>query len=295
MPISALPIVQPGQAAGAATSFPMVGGGGLPAFPMMGPNMQTGGAGGTNIDASPGSVISLLSRTPTSLTQNLLPGLMQILGLQSGMQLPFLEQQKMGMVADAQSDAMKRGMTGSSLEAASMLGARSAGNMNIDQFLAQQLGTLGGAYTNAMTTDVQAQNQQYSDLAQALAQLWQVNMQGLQFQGQLNEMSGAADKAALASKQSALIGAGASLGAGAITKYCDRRLKKNVKRLARWRDFNLYAFDYRVDEFPGIPLPKGRQVGLMADEVERVLPDVVKTALGVKYLDFHRLAVTLGY
>lgn len=70
----------------------------------------------------------------------------------------------------------------------------------------------------------------------------------------------------------ALLGAGATLGAAAIGKWSDRRLKKDVVLVGRdaRTGLNLYEFNY-------IEMPTKRFRGVMADEVERLYPDAVIT------------------
>lgn len=82
-------------------------------------------------------------------------------------------------------------------------------------------------------------------------------------------------------------------GAG-HTKPCvpsDRRLKENVVQVGvhPW-GFGLFLFDYRQACRPG--LPSGRQFGVMADEVEPVVPEAVRTdAEGFKMVDYGLLGI----
>ena len=38
---------------------------------------------------------------------------------------------------------------------------------------------------------------------------------------------------------------------------------------------NPVEYDMRIDEFPGINLPEGKQIGFIAQELEKVVPNVV--------------------
>jgi hypothetical protein len=60
-----------------------------------------------------------------------------------------------------------------------------------------------------------------------------------------------------------------SLGGAAITKYSDRRLKTNIKKIGEMANgLALYAYDYIWGE---------HDIGVMADEVEKVMPKAVTT------------------
>ena len=51
----------------------------------------------------------------------------------------------------------------------------------------------------------------------------------------------------------------------------DRRLKNVISRVGTFNHIGLYAYTYK----PGFGLPVGVQLGVMADEVERVMPNAV--------------------
>lgn len=68
--------------------------------------------------------------------------------------------------------------------------------------------------------------------------------------------------------QSALLGGLAGLGGAAITKFSDRRLKTNVRKL--WTKANglgVYAFNYIWSKVP--------EIGYMADEVQTLFPQAI--------------------
>jgi len=71
----------------------------------------------------------------------------------------------------------------------------------------------------------------------------------------------------MAGYSSMLSGLG-SIGGAAITKYSDRRLKKNVKKLFKLANgLGFYGFEYLGS--------KVQQLGYMADEVSRIFPNAV--------------------
>ena len=76
-----------------------------------------------------------------------------------------------------------------------------------------------------------------------------------------------------------------------MTKMSDRRAKARIVRIGNHPlGIGLYLFDYRAgfrDEWG-----HGRQFGVMADEVETVLPDAVSVhADGFKVVDYGRLGI----
>lgn len=81
-----------------------------------------------------------------------------------------------------------------------------------------------------------------------------------------------------------LLGAGIG-AAGAI--FSDRRLKENVELVGAHAGLPLYAFNY-------ITVPDRRFVGVMADDVERVLPDAVTVdADGYKLVNYSMLGLDM--
>lgn len=61
----------------------------------------------------------------------------------------------------------------------------------------------------------------------------------------------------------------------------DIRLKKNVEQLTaaseKLKNIKGVEFDWRVDEFPDKKLPDGKQIGMIAQEVEKEFPELVST------------------
>jgi hypothetical protein len=59
----------------------------------------------------------------------------------------------------------------------------------------------------------------------------------------------------------------------------DRKLKKDIRDLDNALGIVMQlspkTYEYRRDEFPGMALPGGKQYGLIAQEVEQVLPEIV--------------------
>lgn len=91
------------------------------------------------------------------------------------------------------------------------------------------------------------------------------------------------------SQTQSLLGGLFGLGANLIPYFAmsDERLKENVEKVGELPDdTNVYAFDYK----PETGLPQNRQIGVMAQEVEKTHPGaVVTTSSGYKAVDYHRV------
>jgi trimeric autotransporter adhesin len=78
----------------------------------------------------------------------------------------------------------------------------------------------------------------------------------------------------------------------------DIRWKKNIAPLdldvARIMQLQPVRFDWRKDEFPSINFEDGNQIGLIAQEVEKLFPELVKTdENGYKAVSYEKLSVIL--
>jgi len=88
------------------------------------------------------------------------------------------------------------------------------------------------------------------------------------YQGQLNSYN--TQVGSQNSELSGLTGILGSLGGAAVSKYSDRRLKKNIRKIAAWfNGINIYEFEYNWNPI--------KQIGVMADEVKKVIPEAVHT------------------
>lgn len=159
------------------------------------------------------------------------------------------------------------------------LGRGLPGNQATSTGLALQ--GIGGAQNSALVpSNLAAQqsqlaNQSASTVAGMYGQMGQLGVQN--YNAQLGAWS-AANQAAAA--ESAGFGSFmGSLGAAAVTKYSDRRLKTDIVKLGTLPDgLGVYAFTY---------IESGsRDVGVMADEVEKVFPDAVTEVRGYKMVDY---------
>jgi len=59
--------------------------------------------------------------------------------------------------------------------------------------------------------------------------------------------------------------------------FSDKNLKKNIKLLKTINGINIYEFEYK----DGYKLPKGNRIGVMAQEIENIIPEaVIETPIG---------------
>jgi hypothetical protein len=149
---------------------------------------------------------------------------------------------------------------------------RSGNQVNAPQFqgFAQQATTQGANMLGA----TQAQYQADMDYA---------NAQNAQQSGLMGGLFGIGG-AALGGKFGGLGGAmmGAQIGSGAGKSFSDMRLKTNIKRIGTHRaGVGLYEYDYIWGG--------GKQVGVMAQELELVRPDAVFDIAGFKAVDYGRI------
>ena len=65
----------------------------------------------------------------------------------------------------------------------------------------------------------------------------------------------------------------------------DARVKKNIRKIGEKNGYNWYEFEYK----DGYGLPKGKQQGVIAQEVEKINPDAVTTINGIKHVYYDKL------
>lgn len=87
-------------------------------------------------------------------------------------------------------------------------------------------------------------------------------------------------------------GGGGNDGGGVMTKQSDERVKTNVRKVGNHHaGFALYLFDYKPEfQHSG----SGRQFGVMAQEVERVMPEAVSIGEdGYRRVNYALLGISL--
>src|SRR5574344_707434 len=89
--------------------------------------------------------------------------------------------------------------------------------------------------------------------------------------------------------QNAMIGAMINAGgqiAGAALPYIlasDKNVKKNIVKIGEKNGINVYEFEYKTDKYP--ELPEGKQIGVIAQEVEHI-PNAVVQGDKYKLVDY---------
>lgn len=83
--------------------------------------------------------------------------------------------------------------------------------------------------------------------------------------------------------------------AGAIAgAFSDKRMKENIVKIATVRGITLYGFDYKPEFIERYGLPNGKQIGVMAQEVEHI-PDVVfENEDGYKFVNYSEILKRIG-
>lgn len=82
------------------------------------------------------------------------------------------------------------------------------------------------------------------------------------------------------------------------TNLSDRRFKKNITPINSALDtvekLQGVTFDWRVGEFKDRNFPEGKQVGFIAQEVEKIIPEVVTTdKQGYKGVEYANITAVL--
>ena len=80
-------------------------------------------------------------------------------------------------------------------------------------------------------------------------------------------------------------GSVAGAAGSAALMASDIAVKKNIKKIGEKNGYNWYEFEYK----DGYGLPKGKQEGVIAQEVEKVNPDAVTTINGIKHVNYSML------
>lgn len=173
------------------------------------------GRGATSADATPDSIFKLL-QTPQGRMTDVLPSIQELLLGNNAPAIASIREGARGNRASAQSDAMKRGLTGSDIEAANMTAATAAGETGVGQLISQQSNALAQYIMQAMGMDIQGNREMFVTLAQALGQELgaQREMEMARLEREMAEREGAASRKS--DLWGALIGGGAALGAGAL-------------------------------------------------------------------------------
>ncbi len=262
--------------------------------------IQTPNVDPSSLKMNPNGVIDVLAgNAPQSLTSLLMPLYQQLFSSGSGALSQNAALSGQQGVAQAQSGAQQRGLTGSSIESGAMQGALSSSQRDYTSAYSSLLGQYVGQYAGAAGQDVSNQSTYYGNLAQALGQGYASKVQQQQFQQQLAAGLEAAKEQANATMWGGVAsGAGGALGGlaggigaagGAAAFFSDMRLKKNVKRLGSRFGLDVVGFEYDHSRASHLDLPKGRFVGFLAHQVADKYPKAVSVDRGYLKIDFKKL------
>ena len=167
-----------------------------------------------------------------------------------------------------------------------------ARNQNINELLMQQQNPLN--ILNSLRSGAQVQAPTFGVAPQT--SVAPTNTAGIAQQNYANQMSG---YNAQVGSNNAMTGGLFSLGGAALMSpagtfsglaaLSDRRAKDNIVRIGERPDgIGIYSFTYKP-EFHG-EYGDGMYIGVMADEVEKVMPEAVLThSSGIKMVDYGRL------
>jgi len=142
-----------------------------------------------------------------------------------------------------------------------------------------------------LTSGVQVQNPQFTSQSYGGAQ--PVDYAGLVNQNYQNQMAQYnARQAGSNNTMSSLFGLGGSFlgaagqagGIGAL--FSDRRLKENIKFVGVENNFPIYSFNY-------INVPETTYIGVMAQDVERIMPEAVFETEGYKKVNYDMIGVKM--
>jgi hypothetical protein len=153
----------------------------------------------------------------------------------------------------------------------------------LNSLIEQQYGRLGGLSTMGQASAAgQASSgmQSASNIGNLLANQGAALAGGIMGQGGIARQT-FGDVLNIAKTAAQMAGAGGG-GGGGGSMFSDRRLKKNIKQIGTRADgLNVYEFDYIWGG--------GRQVGLMAQEVQAIYPSAVSESGGYFMVDYSKV------
>lgn len=166
----------------------------LPQFNFSLPTNMQGSTQFTNANVDFGNIAKLLTAPPQSMVNSALPAMQSqfaATGANLAPALSAIRETTAGNVAGAQSDAMRRGLTGSDIEAAGMGGARAAGAAQEAQLVGQaglqEAQTMAQAIMQAFGHDIDANASMYQNLAQLIGQKMSSDQNYKMFKDQLDQ------------------------------------------------------------------------------------------------------------
>ncbi len=227
------------------------------------------------------------------LTETILPSIKAL--LQPGDNNPYaqlIDKSTAGNVASAQTDAMRRGLSGSDIEAAGMAGARAEGESQKTAFYTQNAQQMAGFMKDLATGDINDQRENLMMFAQLMGQKITSDQDLQMFREQLAANMDMASKSNKAALWGAGIGAVGQIGGGLASKYSDERLKVGIRKVGKAGGLDIYK--YRWSKVAQLNGAHDRvEVGVLAQEVERIYPSAAGEKNGFKTVDYGMLPLTV--
>lgn len=253
--------------------------------------IQTPNVNPASLQMNPQGVVGTLAQgAPQSLTSLLMPLYSQLFGAQSGALAQNAALQGQQGVAQAQSSAQQRGLTGSSIEAGAMQGAQANAQNAYTQAYSSLLGQYVGQYAGAAGQDISNQQTYYGNLAQALGQGYSQQIQQQDFAQQLADSGHWAGVNSKNTLNAGLIQAAPGAVTALASLFSDMRLKKNVRKLGHRFGLDVVGFEYDHARAPHLSLPRGAFVGFLAHQVADKYPEAVSVDRGYLKVNYKTLA-----
>ncbi len=178
-------------------------------------------AGGLKTDADYGNIVNVIKRAGAQpgLTASVMPSISNILSPDGQAASPYaaaIRASTASNVSGAQSDAMRRGLTGSDIEGANMNAARATGENSMAQLYGQTANQYASMIMQAATGDINNNRELLMTLAEAMGQELTSQRDMEMFRKSLQFSIDQANSAARAKKNGAIAGAvGGLVGGGA--------------------------------------------------------------------------------
>jgi hypothetical protein len=229
--------------------------------------------------SQPGINTSLLPQAGINPGQSYQDAIMSRLGPQIDRENAALEQQLANRGIAAGTDAYNQAKQLQAQKQNDLLNSATVQGINTG-LAANQQGFQQAAYNqmqpinviNALRTGSQVQNPNFvnTPMQATTAGPDLLGAANASYQNQLNAYN--AQQAASGGFMGGLMNLGGALGSAYIKS--DKRLKKYIKKIGTLSNgLNVYKYHYKK----GFGLPEGQQIGVMAQEVEKVIPEAVIT------------------
>lgn len=236
------------------------------------------------------STVRGLANLP-GLTETILPSIRNL--LMPGKNNPYeamIDRSTQGSVAAAQTESMKRGLTGSDIEFSAMEGAKQTGEMAKSNFFAQNATQMASFFKDLVTGDIESQRGNLMALAELMGQELTSQRDIQMFREMLSANMDQASKNRKAQLWGAGMNAATSAAGSAATMMMlsDERLKVLPRLLGRVAGINIYAFRWsKVAQAFGAH--NRVEVGVLAQDVEAKYPEASREIDGWKAVDYSKM------